>query len=209
MVQDAIVLKKYRDISKVVLFDNRCGRLTATCNTFLLSVGTVIRYSLPVQAIQDHYMFGRGCHISDYERIMIPKRLDTMTLSFLHHVIELCLYSVQAGVSDLPLFDMVLSLYTYCPKKWSTDIQRIFIMQLLLMLGFAVEDALLVKNEVIQLCTMPIDKIFDGTIHLDSIQPQLVHEIDRWIQLCLARHPYSDQFKTVRFFYTDQAGRLI
>lgn len=189
-IHTGIVIKKYPYKNKVALLDKTLGRIDGVLFVKKeISLGALLHYSLDERG---GVYFVNTCEVID-----VPLLLGKHDLYFLHHVFEVCYYSIPIGTVESAVFDALVFLYARFSILWTMDEKKIFIFRLLVSIGFYAEHSFLHKPVIIDLYTMPIDKVFDGTIHLDCVQ-----EIHDWICFNLAEHPYSDQFKTMSFLYT-------
>lgn len=189
-----IVLKVSAHNHTIALLDSKLGHINAVMFRLPhMSSGALIEYAL--QKRNNSYF------IVSAEIVEAPLLVGASDLYFLHHVLELCYYSVPLGSIDTPIFDAIIFLYKHYSAAWTMTEKLVFIFRLCIQTGFYSEHVFLRKPDIMHLYTMPIDKVFSGTIHLEYMQAGCVQEMHDWIRSCLIEHPYGDQFKTVDFFY--------
>jgi hypothetical protein len=190
-----IVLKHCIKKRKIALLDNYSGRIDALFfSVHPVSMGTVLQYKLQESG---------GVHqISDQELIATPIVMAQADILFLHHLLELCYYSIPAGALEVRVFEDLLLLYERFSPEWGRPEKIVLLFKVILSLGCYTEHKLLVnllsQAAVIELCAMSldnlIDKLFSKTIDLECSWAMY-----EWLQICMAGHPYYDQFKTAHF----------
>lgn len=191
-----IVLKKYPHKNKIALLDRKLGRIDGIVPVMHdIAVGALLGYEVRQQ--------GSAIFLIAPEILDMPLIMGKHDLVFLHHVLEWCYYSVQLGSIEEQVFEMIMFLYITFVGSWSATAKNVFIFKLLLLIGCYSEHALLKKPLIAQLRVMPIDKVFDGTLHLEYVLDPYMQDMHDWIRLCWAEHPYRDQFKTVSFLYKE------
>lgn len=190
-VRYGIVLKKDKYTPYVALLDKVLGRIDGTSyHGKIVSVGDVVSYT----ESKMNKKYGMSIGNTEYS----PLVLGHYDISFLHHVLEVCYYSIPVGTIETVVFDMIMFLYKYFSPAWSMANKKLFVIRLFLVIGLYVEHGMLYESTINHLCTMPIDKIFSCTIDLDHKK-----NIDDLLCLLLAEHPYRDQFKTINFLYRE------
>lgn len=189
-----IVLKKYAHKNKIALLDRILGRIDGIVfASHDISIGAQLSYSLDERS---------GCYyIVSCEVIDVPLVVGKYDVYFLHHVLEICYFSVPLRSVEVVVFDMIIFLYRHFSSSWSMVEKKIFIFRLLVAIGCYSDHFWLHKPNIQALCIMPIDKLFGGIIHLSDISD--IRDMHDWLSVCLMEHPYSDQFKTVNFLYKE------
>jgi hypothetical protein len=190
-----IVLKHCIKKRKIALLDNSAGRVDALFfSVHPISIGTVLQYKL--QENNSEYQ------ITAQEIIATPILMAQADILFLHHLLELCYYSIPAGALEVRVFEDMLLLYERFSPAWGMPEKIVLLFRMILSLGCYTEHKLLVhllsQKAIMELYSAPldnlIDKLFSKTIDLEYIPA--MHE---WLQICMAGHPYYDQFKTAHF----------
>ncbi len=205
-----IVLKKHKYTDTISLLDAHLGHIKAIVyRAFCVSVGDVLSYQIDKRG--KHYIL-LGCKIEQQ-----PFLLSFHDIFFLHHIIEICYYSIPLGADEKEVFDLILFLYAHFAASWTMNIKKIFLFKLILLIGVYTEHPKLSKSIIMRLSTIStqaiayisskpiegavdeaIDKVFDCAIDLDCMQ-----DIHNWLCFCLAEHPYCDQFKTINYIYRE------
>gem|GEM_PF-767787 len=193
-----IVLKKYTYTDTIALLDKNLGHIKATVyRKFTVSVGDLLSYQI---AKQGKLYVLVGCQIEQR-----PFLLSLHDIFFLHHIIEICYYSIPLGSNESEAFDLILFLYEHFSTSWTMNIKKIFLFKLILLTGIYSEHPALFKSAIMNLSVIPIsaidlaiDKVFDCALDLDCMQ-----DIHSWLCFCLAQHPYYDQFKTINYIYRE------
>lgn len=197
-IHTGIVLKKYAHKNKIALLDKALGRIDGILFARQeFAIGAQLSYSLD-EHLGTYFIV--SCEVID-----VPLMLGKYDVYFLHHVLEVCYYSVQLGSVDQAVFDIIIFLYKHFSPLWSMAAKKIVIFRLFIAIGYYVDHQLLRKPSIIALCAMPIDKLFGVIIDLDDVLDDVndIKDMRDWLCECLMEHPYGDQFKTVNFLYKE------
>jgi len=189
------VLKHCIQKRKIALLDERAGRIDALLfYEQAISIGTVLQYRV-IENNNRH-------HIITQEMIAAPLVMAQADILFLHHLLEVCYYSIPAGTFEPRVFDDILRLYEEFSPEWGMPEKIILLFRIILSIGCYTEHALLVRllsqATIREVCMGPIDKLIDN-LFAKTINLECAQHIHDWLQICIAGHPYSDQFKTAHF----------
>ena len=178
--RQAIVVHKYSSF-KYGLLDKGTGRIDAAVFERNLSIASMIEF-------QSFKQFRGLDLIEQIDLVQMPLHLARTDLLFLHHVVELCNQFIPAGSAVDGIFDLLSLLYTRC-NKWERQQKKMFVLQLLAMIGYYPEHQ---KNTVDQWAKYA----FESGLTISLAQER---EVDQWLARCIAGHPRIALFKTLAF----------
>lgn len=189
-----IFLKRYiPKKNKVSVLDYNLGRIDCFVFSDAISVGSLASYTLQPS--------GNGYFLNAINVQYMPFSLAYSDLLFLHHILEVCHYSLPIGACVEGIFDLFVFLYTNHMSLNTAFKKQLFLFKLLSILGLAVEDGALCSVCFHVLHAMPIDRLNEEFIQLDCEK-----KLARWLRNCIGHHPLIAQFKTVHFL---QENRVV
>ncbi len=186
MYTGIILRKPASQKNKVALLDKKLGRIEGILFSSDVSAGSLMQYSVEQRK--------NASFISDLQIIHMPLLLAQIDLLFLHHVLEIVYYSAPVGSCVAGIFDLLLFLYTVDHMWINIQYKKLFLFKLLTTLGMWPEYQEVSISRVDQLSRVPIDRI-----NVETIDLACEKELDTWLRLCIAQHPYINEFKTVHF----------
>ena len=172
--------------TRLALFDMHEGRIDAIMfETKPLCLGGWVSY----HAITD----ARGTRLQAIELLHAPLAIAAQNILFLHHVIELCFFSLPVGCQSSEVATLLALLNCHdgeCSHVW----QLLFLTRLVSALGLNDDHPLLSSVLLEQLFMFSIDKTLRVVIDLESQEI-----LKSWLFRCVASHPMVDRFSTLRF----------
>ena len=181
-----IVLRIYTGKNKIALLDAIKGRIDGGVFSSSVCVGAVLRYQIAGR--HDRHLLD-AIEIED-----IPFALARSDLLFLHHVLEICYYFIPIGSCVAGVFELLQFLYTVDYSSCGMQCKKLFLLKLLVAIGFYPELPQWQEQGIQQLLALPIDIVAHEPIDL-AIEKM----IDDWLSACIAQHPRIEQFNTVHF----------
>lgn len=174
--------KKY----KVALLDNKLGRIDAALMAPRVKTGTLLEYNLS----------GRhGRYLVDHISIIdLPLSLAREDILFLHHVLELAFHFIPIGSCINGIFALLILLYKARSTAWNVTVKKIFLCKLFLALGVHQESETMHMRWIKEIEAISLNN--DAIKKLDI---SCIEAIDLWLAQCVAQHPYSQKFKTIKF----------
>jgi hypothetical protein len=190
--KNGIVLKTFFSKKmKMIILDEDLGKIEAISPSDSIPCGALIAY----------YRQQKG-HLNllqEYDLIDVPMGIAQDDILFLHHILEVCYFSVPFGSSNVEIFELLLLLFKYNITDQSSLFKIAFLFKLLILLGMHPDEPHFQKPYYYFLARESIDTIMNKSIHL-NIKPVL-HE---WIRCCLRIHPLAHSFRTIHFLDTDR-----
>lgn len=182
VIHSGIVLQ-YKSSYKAVILDNILGKIEAT-NSVDACIGSLLTYE--IYQLASIYRLD-GVMLQD-----LPLTLAQADVLFLHHVLELCYHFIPLH-SGAHIVSFLQALYEMGTHMHSQD-KKIFLVKLLVSLGFFPDMPLTVQQYEFQAYAMAIDIGTKSPLNLEFEQ-----FLERWLQQCIAQHPKMDEFKTMHF----------
>lgn len=170
---------------KIAVLDKEAGMIEYIPDTENICQGALIHYYITE---------GKNSFIRGIENVGMPLALAKQDLLFFHHVLEMCYFFMPVGVSNPDIFALVEFLYTLDSSRLSPSIKKIFMMKLFAMFGVYPEHKRFHTAYYYQLAALPTSTLLE-----QELDAQAHTDMDEWLQLCVASHPYNEQFKTVHF----------
>ncbi len=184
MKKKAFVLYKPAFKKKYSVIEQEGNRIDMYIFGSSFPPGSCISYAVDKQI--------RGIDVaSTAELIALPFYLARSDILFVHHVIEICFQFIPVGSRVDHIFELLTCLYKVADDKpWSTKTKKIFVLQLLAMIGYYPEYEL---QKMAHLINQPFFSEYAIITDTDE------REIDAWITRCISSHPRVEQFKTLQF----------
>jgi hypothetical protein len=191
-LSQGIVVRNYRcSKNKIIVFDEREGKITGFLRTFSLQKcpqGGLISYRL--EAWHQWY------RLHDIELHKLPADWVRDDLLFLHHVLELIAYFVQPAQSNKELFVLCETLYHSFndDRKHLLFFKKLFLCKLFIVLGMYTEPPLAWGETLFALISPSSNSI----LH-DQYDELLDKKIGAWLYSCLQAHIGKTHLKTFDF----------
>lgn len=176
----------------MIIFDEEIGKIEAIASSEEVSAGALIHYY--------RYQKGSLMILQECDVVNVPFEIAQKDILFLHHVLEICYFSLPFGSRNEEIFQLLLALFYEPPLACDTMLFKIvFVFKLLVMLGMHPDEPTFQKPYYFILARESIDTIMEKSIHLNI--KNVLHE---WIQCCLHAHPLIHSFKTIHFLDSDR-----
>lgn len=182
-----IILKRYFPYKqKIVLLDDKLGKITAVPPSDEISLATLMQYELRSQGTMP-FMY----HVE-----LIAWPLDGLEhdILFVHHVLEMCYYFIPVSSASEEIFDLLLLLYTRNTCIRHRLFKKIFLFKLFVLLGIYPEKGVSMDALIHQLLVQPLEI----TMQSDATY-ELEQRLTRWLRECVIMHPCIEYFKTIHF----------
>jgi len=170
---------------KVAVLDKDDGMMEYIPDTENICQGALIHY---------YHTDGKNSFIRGIENVGMPLLLAKRDLLFFHHVLEMCYFFMPIGVTNSDIFALVEFLYSIDSSRLNPSIKKVFMMKLFAMFGVYPEHKKFHTAYYYQLAALPTSSLLE-----QNLDAQALEDMDQWLRLCVASHPYNEQFKTVHF----------
>ncbi len=184
--RSGIVLKSFLPQKcKIVLLEQAGGKYQYVPHMQDLCVGTLIEYHVTAnQPI---------AFIHSIEKIALPLALARTDILFFHHVLELCYYFVPIASHAPEVYALLMCLYRPQAATLPPQAKKLLLVKLFITLGAIPEEPALDDRLIAFIGGQPFDRVAQELLELDE------DRLNKWLESCMAIHPYSRYFKTTSF----------
>jgi hypothetical protein len=182
-MQHTGVLLQYKNSYKLILLDSVLGKIEVLGPVYC--IGSLLHYELCYQSATLYRLGSVMLHD-------LPLALAQTDVLFFHHVLELCNYSIpiHAGAHIVSLLQLLYEMGSCI----SLQDKKLFLVKLLVLMGFFPELSLTVQQYEFQAYALAVD-IHRGT----PLNLEFERFLDIWLYHCMVQHPKIHEFKTIHF----------
>lgn len=178
-----------------------CSRTSQRCWVFDREMGKTccaVKGPMPVVGAHIQFYVSRqgewGVAIYGVTTLDIPLSLAATNIALLHHVLELCFYSLAPHNPVSQAYDLLMLLYGVAEGRRDTWWVKMFLFKLMISLGVYNSHAPFSMPVFYRLSIESIDSLVSSALHLE-----IERHVDDWLCSCVGAHPYFGDFKTVQF----------